>query len=178
MDRREFLASGAMLLSAPAFAQPSPQRVVVVMCDGFGVEYLEQSQMPVLAQWRERGLFRRVKDTMPSVTNTNNASICCGVLADQHGMTGNSYLDERTGREEYMETADLLLSPTLFQRAKKQGVKSALLSSKKKTTTLLAPGADLILSAETPNEYWVKRMGPAPDIYSREINYWLLTAAI
>ena len=134
--------------------------------------------MPVLAGWRERGLFRRVKDTMPSVTNTNNASICCGVLPDQHGITGNSYFDERTGREEYMETADLLLAPTLFQRAQRQGVKSALLSSKKKTTTLLSPGADLILSAETPTQDWVKRLGPAADIYSREINYWLWTAAI
>jgi phosphonoacetate hydrolase len=178
MDRREFLASGTILLSAPALAQQSPQRVVVVMCDGFGVQYLEQSHMPVLAKWRERGLFRRVKDTMPSVTNANNASICCGVLPDQHGITGNSYFDERSGREEYMETADLLLSPTLFQRAKKHGVKSALLSSKKKTATLLPAGADLILSAEIPTQDWVKRLGSAPDIYSREINYWLMTAAI
>src|SRR5580698_10077001 len=160
VDRREFLASGAILLSAPALAQRTPQRVVVVMCDGFGVEYLEQSHMPVLAQWRERGLFRRVKATMPSVTNANNASICCGVLPDQHGITGNSYFNERSGQEEYMETADLLLSPTLFQRAKKHGVKSALLSSKKKTTTLLAPGADLILAAEEPTADWVERMGP------------------
>ncbi len=178
MNRRKFLSSGAALLSGPALAQRSPQRVVVIMCDGFGLDYLDQSQMPVLERWRERGIFRRVKDTMPSVTNTNNASICCGVLADEHGITGNSYFDERTGREEYMETADLLLSPTLFQRAKKHGVKSGLLSSKKKTTTLLSPGADLILSAEIPPKDWVQRLGPAPDIYSREINYWLLTAAI
>ncbi len=148
------------------------------MFDGFGLEYLDRSDMPVLASWREHGLFRRVKATMPSVTNANNASICCGVLPEQHGITGNSYFDERTGREEYMETADLLLWPTLFQRAKKQGVKSALLSSKKKTTTLLSSGADLILSAETPAEDWVRRLGPAPDIYSREINYWLMAAAI
>lgn len=178
MDRRQFLASSAMLFGAPAVSQRLPQRVVVVMCDGFGLDYLDQSHMPVLAQWMKQGLFRRVKDAMPSVTNTNNASICCGVLADQHGITGNSYLNERTGREEYMETADLLLSPTLFQRAKKQGVKSALLSSKKKTTTLLSAGADIILSAETPAQDWVQRLGPAPDIYSREINFWLLTAAI
>src|SRR5271155_5786952 len=77
-----------------------------------------------------------------------------------------------------METADLLLAPTLFQRAQKQGVKSALLSSKKKTTTLLSPGAELILTAEEPGEDWIRRFGPAPDIYSREINYWLVTAAI
>ncbi len=134
--------------------------------------------MPVLAGWRKNGLFRMVQGTMPSVTNTNNASICCGVWPDRHGITGNSYLDERTGHEEYMETADLLMAPTLFQRAQKYGVKSALLSSKKKTTTLLSPGADVILAAETPTPDWVKRLGAAPNIYSREINYWLLTAAI
>jgi phosphonoacetate hydrolase len=148
------------------------------MCDGFGIDYLEQSPMPELDRWRKAGLFRRVQDTMPSVTNTNNASICCGVWPDRHGITGNSYFDPRTGREEYMETADLLLAPTLFQRAKKHGVKSALLSSKKKTTTLLSPGADVILAAETPTPEWVARLGAAPDIYTREINYWLMTAAI
>jgi phosphonoacetate hydrolase len=176
--RRQFLASSAALLSAPAFAQRKPQRVVVVMGDGFGIEYLENSNMPVLARWREKGVFQKVQCTMPSVTNTNNASICCGVWPDRHGITGNSYFDERTGREEYMETADLLLAPTLFQRARKQGVKSALLSSKKKTTTLLSPGADLILAAETPTEDWTRRLGAAPPIYSREINYWLMKAAI
>jgi phosphonoacetate hydrolase len=77
-----------------------------------------------------------------------------------------------------METADLLLAPTIFERASRQGVKSALLSSKKKTTTLLPAGADVILAAEVPSEDWVKRLGPAPGIYSCEINYWLLTAAI
>jgi hypothetical protein len=177
-SRREFLTTGAALIGAPAFAQRKRQRIVVLMMDGFGLEYLEQSPMPTLARWRQSGLFKRVQDTMPSVTNTNNASICCGVWPDKHGITGNSYLDERTGREEYMETADLLLSPTLFQRAQTRGVKSALLSSKKKTTTLLPAGADTVLTAETPPIEWVRRLGPAPDIYSREINYWLMTAAI
>jgi phosphonoacetate hydrolase len=165
LSRREFLAATA-LLSAPAFAQRKPQRIVVLMVDGFGMEYLTASTMPTLGRWRQSGLFRHVQDTMPSVTNTNTATICCGVWPDRHGITGNSYFDERTGREEYMETADLVLAPTLFQRAQKHGVKSALLSSKKKTTTLLPAGAEVIL---TPD---------APDIYSREINYWLMAAAI
>lgn len=176
--RRRFLASTAALLAPAIFARQKLQRIVVVMVDGFGLEYLDQSAMPVLGRWRQAGIFRQVKDTMPSVTNTNNASICCGVWPDQHGITGNSYFNERTGREEYMETADLLLAPTIFQRAARQGVKSALLSSKKKTATLLPAGADVILAAEAPSQDWVKRLGPAPDIYSREINYWLFTAAI
>jgi phosphonoacetate hydrolase len=166
------------MAALPAFAKRSPQRIVVLMIDGFGVEYMDESAMPTFARWREKGIFRRVQDTMPSVTNTNTASICCGVWPSEHGITGNSYLDERTGREEYMETADLVLAPTLFQRARKHGVKSALLSSKIKTTTLLSAGADTIMSAERPGPEWVKRHGAAPDIYSREINYWLMTAAI
>src|SRR5579871_3460046 len=119
LTRRRFLLPAAALPAAPAFCRRIPQRAVVVMCDGFGMEYLERSRMPALARWRQQGLFRRVQATMPSVTNTNNASICCGVWPDRHGITGNSYFDERTGHEEYMETADLLLAPTLFQRAKK-----------------------------------------------------------
>jgi phosphonoacetate hydrolase len=178
VNRRQFLGAAGALVSTQAVAQRTPQRAVVIMCDGFGLDYLDRSQMPVLDQWRSKGIFRRVRSTMPSVTNTNNASICCGVWPDRHGITGNSYLNERSGREEYMETADLLQAPTLFERAKKRGVKSALLSSKKKTTTLLAPGADLILTAEAPTADWVERFGPAPGIYSREINYWLLKVAI
>ncbi len=77
-----------------------------------------------------------------------------------------------------METADLVMAPTLFQRAQKQGVKSALVSSKKKTTTLLSAGAEIILTPEAPPAEWVKRLGPAPDIYSREINYWTMRAAV
>ena len=64
IGRGEFPASGAALVSARVFAQRSPQRVVVVMCDGFGLEYLEQSDMPVLFKWRQAGLFRRVQATM------------------------------------------------------------------------------------------------------------------
>ncbi|HYA18574.1 MAG TPA: alkaline phosphatase family protein [Bryobacteraceae bacterium] len=177
LNRREFLAA-AGFAAAPLFAQRKPQRLVVLMIDGFGVEYMDRSSMPTLTRWREHGIFRRVEDTMPSVTNTNTTSICCGVWPSEHGITGNSYFNERTGREEYMETADLVLAPTLFERAQKYGVASALLSSKIKTTTLLSAGAGTIMSAEKPGPEWVERLGKAPDIYSREINYWLMTAAI
>jgi phosphonoacetate hydrolase len=53
-----------------------------------------------------------------------------------------------------------------------------LLSSKKKTITLLPRGATIVLSAEIPESEWVERLGKAPDIYSAEINHWLLKAAV
>jgi phosphonoacetate hydrolase len=148
------------------------------MFDGFGLDYLAESSMPVLGQWKREGLYKAVTGLMPSVTNINNASICCGVWPEVHGITGNSYFDEKRGVEDYMESADLLLAPTLFERAAKHRVKSALLSSKAKTVTFLLRGAEIVLTAEEPTAQWVQRLGPAPSIYSSEINYWLLRAAI
>ncbi len=147
------------------------------MLDGFGMSYFDRALMPVLSRWSGKGTFRPGQGMMPSVTNTNNASICCGVWPSEHGITGNSYFDERTGREEFMESADMLLRPTLFERARGRGVESALLSSKKKTTGLLPRGASVVLTAEAPGPEWVERYGKAPDIYSSEINHWLLRVA-
>jgi phosphonoacetate hydrolase len=156
----------------------SLQRTVVIMFDGFGLDYLAESKMPVLGQWKRDGLYRPVTGLMPSVTNINNASICCGVWPEEHGIVGNSYFDERRNEEDYMESPELLLAPTLFERAARQGVKSALLSSKAKTITFLLRGAEIVLTAENPTPEWVQKLGPAPSIYSSEINYWLLRAAI
>jgi len=79
------------------------QRVVVVMVDGLGPDYVEQSAMPVLKGLMAKGFSKTVAGVMPSVTNVNNASICCGTWPDEHGITGNSYFDEAKGQAEYME---------------------------------------------------------------------------
>lgn len=167
-----------VLFGMPAFLQARPQRVIVFMVDGLGADYIAASRMPVLTSWQKTGISKIVDGVMPSVTNANNASICCGAWPEVHGITANFYLDEATGREEYMESANLVMAPTLFQRAERSGVKSALLSSKKKTITLLPGGANLVLSAEIPTPEWTERVGKAPDIYSAEINHWLLKAAL
>jgi|SRR5581483_9332053 len=166
------------LLFGPVFLHRRRQRVIVVMVDGLGQDYIAGSSMPVLTRWQRSGIGKTVDGVMPSVTNANNASICCGVWPEKHGITANFYLDETSGREEYMEQAGLVLAPTLFERAAARGVHSALLSSKKKTITLLPRGATIVMSAEIPPPEWIKRLGPAPDIYSAEINHWLLQAAL
>ena len=168
------------LVAAPRIARAveEPQRTIIIMCDGLGLEYYDRSPMPTLKAWAARGIHTRARAVMPSVTNTNNASICCGVWPAEHGVIGNSYFDPASGTEEYMEDAKLLLAPTIFERARTRGVHSALLSSKKKTIGLLNKGTDLVLTAEAPNGDWEARLGKAPPIYSREINYWLFSAAL
>ena len=184
ITRRELLKYGS-LAACTAFADPplaaqtsSTQRVVVVMFDGFGPEYLAESKMPVFDHWKRSGIYKQVTGMMPSVTNVNNASICCGVYPETHGIVGNSYFDEKRGVEDYMEDVNLLLAPTLFERAARHGAKSALLSSKAKTVTFLLRGADIVLTAEKPTSDWTQKLGPAPPIYSAEINHWLMRAAI
>src|SRR6202521_240956 len=185
-SRRTLLKYGTAAAASAAFGNlafsqsqtTSPQRVVWNMFDGFTPRYLAHSKMPVLAQWKRDGIYKQVTGVMPSVTNANNASICCGAWPETHGIIANSYFDEKSGEELYVESADLVLAPTLFERAGRQGVKSALLSSKAKTATLLLRGAEIVLTAENPSPEWVQKLGPAPTIYSSEINYWLMTAAI
>ena len=187
-SRRDFFRSVTAALAGSSGIKPvrgfqgvretKPQRTVVVMFDGFGLDYFENSNVPTLRRWQKDGLYKPVKGVMPSVTNANNTSICCGAFPRVHGITGNSYFDTITGREEYMESADLLRAPTLFEHAASRGVSSALLSSKKKTISLLHKGTSLSMTAEGPPAEWVDRLGPAPPIYSPEINYWLMRAAI
>ncbi len=174
MTRRQFFHAAA----APALLTARPQRVFVFLIDGLGEEYINASAMPVFQSWARKGIRRTVDAVMPTVTNANNASLCCGCFPESHGITANFFLDEATGRELYMESASLVLKPTLFERAAARGVRSALLSAKKKTTSLLPRGAEVVLSAEEPTPAWIARLGPAPPIYSAEINHWLLKAAI
>jgi len=165
---------------APANAQGPgrPQRVIIIMMDGFGDDYYRASEMPTLNRLERQGLYKVVPGLMPSVTNVNNASIVTGELPLKNGITGNVFLDPATGREEYTEDPRQVLIPTLFQRAQKAGIRSMLFSCKTKTVQLLHAGAGDTLCWENASAEWIKRLGPKPDIYSREVNYWIMEAAL
>src|SRR5678815_2806739 len=109
------------------------QRIIIGMYDGFGMDYMEASPLPAFRSMAEQGFFKRVSAVFPTVTNSNNASICCGTWPKDHGITGNSYFNEQTGEADYMENADFICVPTVIQRAAERGVKSALLTCKVKT---------------------------------------------
>jgi phosphonoacetate hydrolase len=163
--------------TSAATAKP-PQRVCVVLLDGFGTDYFEHSPMPTLKAWAKRGFFKRIRGVMSSVTNTNVAGVCCGAHADEHGITGNSYWDADTGREQFMSDGNLLTAATLFQRAARFGVRSALLSAKQKTIPLLSRGTTLAVGSQEPPPQLVRKHGRPPDIYSPDVNYWVGKVAL
>ena len=110
-----------------------PQRMVIAMMDGLGVPCLQASPMPLLKRMAQEGLYREVKGVYPSVTNVNNVSIACGAWPEEHGISANSYFDRTTGQAQYMNAASLIRVETIFQRAARWGVASALLTSKPRT---------------------------------------------
>jgi phosphonoacetate hydrolase len=170
-------AEQSVSVRAPALIKGN-QRIVIAMVDGLGTDYVAHSEMPALKGMMSKGFSKTVQAVMPTVTNVNNASICCGAWPEEHGITGNSFFDEAIGRPEYMESAEYLRLPTLFERAARQGARSALLTAKKKTVALLSRGTELAIAAEAPSAKVVQHHGAAPAIYSREINYWLWEVAI
>ena len=159
------------------------RKILIIMMDGFDPAYLQASDMPNTKQMIANGFYKTVSAVMPTVTNVNNTGICCGCSPKDHGITANSYFDLATKKEEYMDKADMVTAPTIFERAAKAGIaKSALMTAKRKTQSLLRSGATIRVAAERPDEAegsdidWVARLGPAPDIYSPEINHWLFRA--
>lgn len=156
----------------------TPQRVIVIMMDGFGNDYYRNSDMPTLNRMEKQGIYKVVPSLMPAVTHVNNASIITGTTPLVNGITGNVFLNPSTGKEEYMENNELLLSPTIFERAEKAGVKSILFSCKTKTVLTFKKGANEVISRDTATPEWKERLGAPPEIYSREINYWMMDAAL
>ncbi len=156
----------------------SPQRICVVMFDGFGTDYYENSSMPTLKSWEKNGFYKRIQGVMPAVTNTNMAGICCGVHADEHGITGNSYWDADKDQELFMSDSGLLTAATMFQKAGRFGIRSMIVAAKQKTIPLMRQGTALAIGSQEPPAEIVERYGKAPEIYSPDVNYWVWKVAI
>lgn len=93
-----------------------------------------------------------------------------------HGITSNCYYDRKEAREIYMESAHVIRTKTIFERLHQSHMRTALLSAKDKLCTLLNRGADIVFSAENPPQWVVNEVGVPPNIYSVEVNAWLLKA--
>ena len=153
------------------------RKVLFICVDGFGPEYLKRSDMPNLKRMMQAGTYVEGASIIPSLTNVNNASIVTASLPRDHGITGNYYYDRTTGRGTYMESAEFLLRPTIFERAKKRGIKTAFVTSKEKLKRLVSRGADFAVSAERPPSELLATIGPTQDVYSPDINFWSFLAA-
>ncbi|MBI4574735.1 MAG: alkaline phosphatase family protein [Planctomycetes bacterium] len=109
---------------------------------------------------------------IPTVTNVNMLSVAAACRPSEHGVTGNSWLDPRTGTLAYMEDAELA-----WRRPSWEG-RFAVLTVKAKLLGLLGAHAWRSAAAECPPQDLVEAVGPAPPVYSAESSLWVLEAAL
>jgi phosphonoacetate hydrolase len=154
------------------------QRLVIGMIGGLDIDYYNKTPMPVMKEMAANGFFKQGEAIFPTLTNANNISIACGAWPDEHGVTTNCYFDEASGTARYLESPEFILAPTIFARAARHGIQSALLTCKSKTTKIIGGQATLAIAAEEPTQAIIEKYGKPPIMYSSEINYWLWEAAI
>lgn len=180
---KNLIAVFVLLSMGHVYAQnpAKPQRTIVVMIDGFGEDYYRNSDMPNLNKMEKDGIFKIVPSIMPAVTNVNNVAIATGELPNKHGITGNVWYNPKTKEEEFIEDPDLITAPTIFDRAKTLGIKSALFSVKKKTVDIMAINTNVSLCPEcdgAEESEWAKKFGPPPGVYTKEVSYWIMESAL
>lgn len=153
------------------------KKLLFISLDGCGPDYIKRSPTPNLDRLAREGFYKEIRAMVPTVTNVNNASLVTGAYPKTHGITANYFLDPKTGKGTYMESADYILTETIFERAKAVGRSSALLTSKDKLKILLNRGTSISMSVERPLKWIIDRIGSPPSIYSLEADLWLLKAA-
>ena len=153
-----------------------PLTTVVIMVDGLDPEYLESCSTPFLRQLAEDGFMVEGNAMVPTVTNVNNVSLITGSYPQTHGITTNYWFNRETGSELYMESGEFIKNETMFQRAETQGARSLVVTAKDKLRRLLGNGATLTVSSEQPPEWVVQGVGTPPEIYSLEVNQWVIDA--
>jgi phosphonoacetate hydrolase len=153
------------------------QTTVIICIDGLDPDYLEACKTPNLRDLARGGFLRTGRSMMPSVTNVNNVSLATADYPEVHGISSNYRLVRETGEEIYMESSEYILSETMFQRAARLGRGSILVTAKDKLRTLLSDGATVSISSERPPAWVVDGSEEPPEIYSLEVNGWVVRAA-
>jgi phosphonoacetate hydrolase len=163
-----------------------PTRPVVVVCfDGCDPAYLASAAahdaIPALSAMMRGGFFGLARAAMPTFTNPNNIAIVCGAPPAVTGVSGNYYLDRRTGREVMLLDGALMEADTIPARLAAVGTRVAVVTAKDKLLKALARDLDgLAFSAENPGPQAAALGLPAlpPDRYSAGLSLYVLDAGV
>jgi phosphonoacetate hydrolase len=175
-----------------------PGRPVAVVCiDGGDPAYLREclkdGAIPNIERFIRRGFSTVVEGTVPSFTCPNNMSIITGTPAARHGISGNFYLDVRSGQAVVMTGPELLRGDTIPSQFASAGAKVVSITAKDKLRKQLGKNLDvskgnISFSSEFASRCTLKENGienvlelvgmPQPGMYSMELSLFVLEAGI
>ena len=173
-----------------------PKKPVAVVCiDGGDPAYLQQflkdGCIPNIARFMQQGFSVVADGTVPSFTCPNNMSIITGTPASKHGISGNFYLDTRTGEAVVMTGPELLRGDTILSQFANAGAQVVSITAKDKLRRQLGKGLDVSkgnvsFSSEFASRCTLAENGienvlelagmPQPDMYSMELSLFVLEA--
>lgn len=175
-----------------------PRRPLAVVCiDGgdpaYLQRYLAEGAIPNIARFMREGFATVADGTVPSFTCPNNMSIITGTPASRHGISGNFYLDVKTGEAVVMTGPELLRGDTILARFAAAGARVASITAKDKLRKQLAKGLDVSrgnvsFSSEFAHKATWRENGienvldfvgmAQPGMYSMELSLFVLEAGI
>jgi len=171
--------------------------LALVIIDGGDPAYLQQflreGAIPTIAKFMQEGFAVVAEGTVPSFTCPNNMSIVTGTPASKHGISGNYYLDTRTGEAVVMTGPELLRGDTVLKGFADAGAKVVAITAKDKLRKQLGKGLDVsrgnvCFSSEKAATTTLAEHGidnalafvgqPQPGMYSMELSLFVLDAGI
>jgi phosphonoacetate hydrolase len=170
------------------------KRIVVICVDGCENDYLvsaaESGEAPFIASLLNRQQSFIGECVVPSFTNPNNLSIVTGAPPSVHGICGNYFFDQETGKEVMMNDAKYLRAETILAAFSRRGKKVAVITAKDKLRKLL--GYQLVngicFSSEKADQCSLEENGitdvlnlvkmPLPSVYSADLSEFVFAAGL
>ena len=171
--------------------------LAIVIIDGGDPAYLQQflaeGAVPNIARFMQEGFAVVADGTVPSFTCPNNMSVVTGTPASRHGISGNYYLDVKTGEAVVMTGPELLRGDTVLKGFADAGAKVVAITAKDKLRKQLGKGLDVskgnvCFSSEKSGSTTLAEHGidnaaafvgrPQPEMYGMELSFFVLDAGI
>jgi phosphonoacetate hydrolase len=175
-----------------SYAVPS-KPIAIVCIDGFDPTYLDHGIksgiLPNLQRFVAEGFSATADSVLPTFTVPNNISIITGVPPSVHGVSGNYYLDRKTGQEIMVTDASLLRCETILAALSQNGARVAAITAKDKLRKILGHNLKGIsFSSEKADQTTLEENGiegveelvgrPRPDMYDSDLSLFVLDAGI
>ncbi len=175
-----------------------PESPLVVVCiDGGDPEYvahgLSAGIIPITAGFIKNGFYAVARGSMPSFTCPNNMSIVTATEPETHGISGNFFLNPKTGVPVVMTGPELLRARPILSEFSRHGFCVASITAKDKlrkqlqkdmqltngSVSFSAQSADTCTMDENGIENVLAFVGQQkPDMYSADLSLFVLDAGI